>query len=339
MSPHPEQNGFEIMNLTVQCEQGELVRSAVVSRNGQFLALTLQGKPEPRVFHLFSHAENPFETVNIPVAGRVAGMALPPEQRELAIAIEKHHCIERYALGLGRLKCLPISSPQSVAYSRDGSLLAAGSSSGKICVWAFDELPKEVYQANCRNACLIQIEFGIGNQQMFALAADNRCFQIDFANTSNASGSIREASVKQILTEEAGIPADWQCLTMAAHPFLPIVTFAGKGQFFWTYDYKLNTLWRSESTTETYIRRLQFLPEAKKLAVFSDHALEFWQLEGVVFRDRTMVGDRTDLLGRGTYRPTHIVKACLPPAAGLQAIAAIPQESKAVVAWAPAGRA
>jgi WD40 repeat protein len=328
------------MDLTLHCEPDETIRSTVVSRKGTFLALTLHGKPEARIFHLYSHDDNPFEKLNLPVTGKISGMAFPPEQREVALAIEQHHCVERYALGLGRLKCLPISSPQSVTYNRDGCLLAAGSSSGKIVVWSFhNESPTELYQVNCGDGCIIQIDFGIGNQQLFALTADNRCFQIDFESSSTRFGIANNASTKRILTEDDGIASDWQCLSMAAHPWLPIVVFGGNDRFFWTYDYKLKTLWRSESETANYVRKLQFLPEAKKLAVFGDQTLEFWQLDGVVFRDRGSVGNRTELLGRGTWRPTKMVKASTAPAPGLIPVAAIPMETKAVVAWASSGRA
>lgn len=321
-------NEFEVIDLLLDCQPGEVARNAVVSQCGRFVGLSLKNQPVARIYHLASHEKNAYE--NLRLSSDVWAMAFRPNHAEVALAIDRH-VIERVAVGLGKFNSLRFNNVQAAAYSRDGRLLAGGNAAGAIRVWALDrERPEQQGEFAIGTQFITSIEFGYGNLIMFAITASGHCLQIDMSDERSKS----QVKVRRILTEHDGVPDTWQCLSFAAHPWLPIAIFAGSDGTFWTYDYKLNTFWPSETSAGQAIHRVVFLPEVKKLALFGDKNVELRSVSGITFRNRQMVGSRTELLGRGTWVPTENERLISPPADKAQGVTAMPVDKHVMIAWA-----
>jgi WD40 repeat protein len=263
-------------------------------------------------------------------------LALSPDGREVAFTSEQNHGVERVILGLGRLRPLMLRSARYLTYSTCGCLIAATNDDGDVRVWDLTDLeaaqPATLWNARIPGECITDIQFGHNGLSLFALTASGRCFQILLEKRLVDGVRLHYTTTKQCLLGGDGKPAANDVFCLAVNRSYPMIAVGGAGSEVYLQEFANNTLYVMQANVGAFINGLHFL-NCTTLAVVGQHCVEIWKLTHRTWARREQVGDRTELLGRGTYRPEKPLMVLTPALPGTKAISLGLTEDTLTAVW------
>jgi hypothetical protein len=210
---------------------------------------------------------------------------------------------------------------QCTAFSACGCYKAIADARGNIAVFDLRERgPASLaWTAELKRELIVDMQFAYNGLQLFALTVTGKCFQIALEKRYDGWSIMqRFTKVEQCLVAGDGKALSATIFSQAPSPTYPVVAFAGDSNNVYLHDFANNTLHVFSANVGAYIYRLKFL-NATTLAVAGQHCVEIWKLSHVVWRTKDQVNGRTELLGRGTYRPERPLVVLYPPLPGKSA--------------------
>lgn len=344
----PQSDEPQIHEFKISLENGNKIRSAVLSpgyeTTGHVLAVILEDQARTvRAYHFGKAEGDAVQDTKIPGLTGANSLVFSPQLPELSIAPLRSYTVDSYAFGLGRVRSLKLTDPVSLTYGRNGSLLAASGLDGTIRIWdlATYERPEVLYEVRLEKQPVTALKFGeikaaYGNDPpevtLFAVTVHGRCYQLTFGKTS-LSRNWSTPSDGEFLKPDGRIPIEWNCRCIATHPYHPIFAFGGDEGVVWTLDYRLNYLSMLKTSMTETIKHLEFLPEAKQLAVVGDKEVQLWAVREQTFSNLAQAGNRYSLVGRSSYKPVSLSTAVQPSTEGMTALTALSCGSSLCIVW------
>jgi WD40 repeat protein len=333
-------DGLNIQEFTVSSEQSN-IRSAVLSpgyeNTGHVLGVIMSETGQVRLYH-FGESSEPASEISAGGVTAVGGLAFHPEIPEITVAPVAVSAIESYAFGLGRMRSLRVKAPSCVAYSRDGSILCAGTACGVVQLWdlagGFSGDAFAFFSSCLKKEYIVELMFvqtarGFDNPEphvdVCALTADGRAYLVSNRQPQSQS--------EQFLGDHGRIPIDWPCRSMALHPYYPLIAFGGDEGVVWTFDYKLNYLSMLKTQLSSPIRAIEFMPADKQLAVAGENEVQLWKLKEVVFSNLHNAGNRWSLVGKSTWKPLSLEHTIAPVGEGIAPRALLRCQNTLCVVW------
>ncbi|CAN5292531.1 hypothetical protein BH10CYA1_BH10CYA1_28480 [soil metagenome] len=241
-------------------DQSRVVKSAKLSHCVDYVVLT-DDLHTVRVCRLSTG-----ESWYVPVQGRACSIALN-SGNEFAVLSDQGF-VQRFDLTLPTICLGKVSAPSScsISYDHTGTMLVMALTNGMVKIYDLEIRPTP------RLVAILKVSSGsiplLGARQDTLLGVDRggRLFSL----RSPESGP-------QILWNGAE-HLDFDCYSMAIHPFLTRVVVGGFGSYVRYYS-AFNVQPTNLLTSFNYIRDLVFLLDINQLAVVGDNGLEVWNLE------------------------------------------------------------
>ncbi len=267
------------------------------------------------------------------ISGPVQRFALRPTVPELAIVQARKGCIERIALhGSFNPRKVAFATPSSVGYCADGSMLAAGSESGKVVVWSLDEdgPPREIVESQVANERIVKVDFGF--HCLVVLTATGRCYRIPFHFAVTPKVLVQAKAEPRLIAGDGKV-FDWHCYSYAHHPTLSLEAFGGEcavlvsqHELFGMCGVKLTGLGR-------YIHKLTFCPLTRRLVAMGELGVQIWSIHNDVMYEKWQVAGDWAKLGRLAATVKFLEESYTAPEAGLKPLAYAVSDGTPVVYW------
>lgn len=317
--------GKQVENV-VLCRPG-LIKDAETCANGEVL-VALDGNGNL----LIRDCAKPENKIAV-LPGLVDGYALRPTAPELAVAERYSGSIDRYSLhGVQRMRRLSFAHPSAVAYSDDGTLLAAGSKHGNVLVWCLDEdgQARPIVECRIANERIVKVHFGF--HCLVALTASGRCYRVPF-HFAVTPKVLVQAKAEPRLVAGDGKVFDWNCYAYAHHPVLSLEAFGGEcgvlvsqHELFGMCGVKLTGLGR-------FIHKLAFCPRTHRLVAMGENGVQIWSIHNSVMCERWQVSGDLSKLGRAAATVKFLDESYTAPEAGLKPFAYAVVDDTPVVYW------
>lgn len=202
----------------------------------------------------------------VPVQGKACSIALNC-QSELAV-LSDQGTIQRFDLTLPTICLGKVSAPSScsISYDHTGSMLVVAFGNGMVKIYDLEIRPEPALVALFRvsNRCIPLL----GARQDTVLGVDRggRFF------------SLRSPEGEPQISWNGAEHLDFDCYSMAVHPYLARVVVGGFGRYVRYYSaYNVRPI--NLLTSFEFIRDLVFLPNINQLAVVGDSGMEVWNVE------------------------------------------------------------
>ena len=317
--------GKQVENV-VLCRPG-LIKDAEVYANGEVLvALESNGNL------LIRDRAKPENKIAV-LPGLIERFALRPMVPELAVAARYSGSVDRYSLHGGqKVRRLSFAHPSAVAYSDDGTLLAAGSKHGNVLVWCLDEegQPRQIVESRIANERIVKVHFGF--HCLVALTASGRCYRVPF-HFAVTPKVLVQAKAEPRLVAGDGTVFDWNCYAYAHHPTLSLEAFGGEcgvlvsqHELFGVCGVKLTGLGR-------FIHKLTFCPRTHRLVAMGENGVQIWSIHNSVMNERWQVAGDLSKLGRAAATVKFLDESYTAPQAGLKPLAYAFVDNTPVVYW------
>ena len=263
------------------------VRDAVFSPDGLnrgFLGLIYPSAP-PVVLSLTTGGP-----VELPIVRPVTSLAFRPQDTpefprtaEMAYVHGSESArVYRWDLTLDcPLEELQFPRPLAVSYSWEGTMLAAGSATGRLGVWSmmYDSPVKESLFIQVSHSGIVRLAFTRCGDKIFILTAAGEVYCV---NTLSSQVAFRYS-----VFEAGDADPHWDCWASACHPEANVAAFAGsadKGKQRRCKVWFVHTLYGDRHSIITsqrrFIRHLRFLDD-EHLAIIGDQGAEVWNLNPV----------------------------------------------------------
>lgn len=207
---------------------------------------------------------------------------------------------------------------QCSAVSACGCYRATVSAEGRIAVFDTREsgAASLLWTAELKRESVVDLQFGHNGFSLFALTASGKCFHVLLERRYDSWSNVtRNSKVEHCLQGGDGKPLNAVLFCQASSPTHAIAAFAGDSNSVYLRDFGNDTLNVFQANVGAFVYRMKFL-NATTLAVAGQHCVEVWKLCHVLWRTYDQVNGRSELLGRGTYKPERSLVVLYPPLPG-----------------------
>lgn len=201
----------------------------------------------------------------VPIRARACAIALNADN-EFAVASE-NGLIQRFDITLPTI-CLgkfEVGAVNSMSYDPSGTMLTVARTDGRVNIFDLEHRP--------------------GPGKIASLQVTDRAIPLLSARKDTIIGvdkrgrlfCVRNPECEPEVIWNGADHLDWDCYTLATHPFLTRIVVAGFGpylRFYSAHSAKPSIL----VSSFTYIRELAFLVNTNQLSVVGDRGLEVWDL-------------------------------------------------------------
>lgn len=214
------------------------------------------------------------ERFELPQLGKVNAFAFNPgsEVSSAELAVAKDSGVERYDLDAGiRFMDLDIFRASSVAYSSCGRLIAAGSSSGQVKVFALNgSKPAEVLCINVGRSAIAGLAFSATADRLFISERSGKLYSIEL---------LVENATAQVYLQQHGedlIDQDIYCI--ASHPSASLLACAGNGNQVNLVDTSCLNLRSIDANVGAIVKHIEILANSTQMVVIGSEGGEIWSI-------------------------------------------------------------
>ena len=274
---------------TVEEEQRRRVQAAYLTDQVGYVAIRVEAGSA----RLFDVRGTNVVLVDLPVKQPITGLAFRPRSPqwqgyEAAIAVgESMPSVQRCDLEKPSDEPRKLFMPRahSVAYSHDGSMVAAGSTDGFLRVWRLIPQPQEILCVRDGFKCVTSVAFDCRKQLLlYTTGCTARFFKMPAIVERKTKGGDEEEqpkpSIRMVpyLTSSDGSDLDWDCYCIATHPTRELVALAGYGEGVYLHDRSGGPVRVLETGVGRYVRELKFVGQ-NQLLVVGQTGVGLWNLD------------------------------------------------------------
>ena len=212
------------------------------------------------------------ERFDLPQLGKVNAFAFNPgsEVSSVELAVAKNSGVERYDLEGGvRFMDLDVFRATAVSYSTCGRLIAVGTSSGDVKVFAINgDKPEEVLSQRAGRSAISAVAFSHSADRLFVLDLDGKLYSVEL---------LVENSHLEVFLQQHGeelLDQDFYCL--GCHPSTGLLACAGEGSELHLVAQDTVEIASFPTQVGIAIKQILVLPNSEQFVVVGTAGAEIW---------------------------------------------------------------